>query len=140
MQSSRYLPLWATLSLGSALLLGGCATATETNEQIDEGVHAPKRAMDMAKGVDTDSNISQINQSLSMVKGDNDGKAPATIEEAKARAKVPAEMWIDSATGKPLEYDPVSGTVHRAGAAPNTPPTEGSSPGGAVHLPGTGGF
>lgn len=119
MQSSRYLPVWATLSLGCALLLGGCAAAVETNAEIDKGVHAPKRAIDMSKNIETDSNINQINQTLSLVKADNEGKAPATLEEAKAAAKgVPASMWIDSETGKPLEYSPVTGTVHRAGEAP----------------------
>jgi hypothetical protein len=128
------------LSLGAALALGGCAAAVETNEQIDQGVHAPKRSMDMAKGIETDSNINQINQMLSMIKSDNEGKPPATIEEAKQKVKVPGEMWTDAATGKALEYDPVSGTVHRAGAAPNTPPTEGSSPGGKVNIPGSAGY
>lgn len=144
MQSSRYLPLWATLSLGSAFLLGGCSTMVETNAEIDKGVHAPKRAIDMSKNIETDSNISQINQTLGMIKGDNEGKAPATLEEAKASAKnIPSTMWTDSETGKPLEYDPVTGTVHRAGEAPkpaagaDAPPAPGgvtipAIPGGAA--------
>lgn len=124
-----------------ALFLSGCAAAIQTNAQIDEGVHAPKRAMDMAHGVETDSNINQINQMLGMVKGDNDGKAPATLEEAKRAAKVPAEMWIDTDTKLPLEYDPVSGTVHRVGAAPNSVPHAGAvgAP-GRINIPGGGGY
>lgn len=124
-----------------ALFLSGCAAAIRTNDQINEGVHAPKRSIDMAKAIETDSNINQINQMLGMVKGDNEGKAPATIEEAKRAAKVPSEMWIDGETGKPLEYDPASGTVHRVGAAPNSAPAAGGagSPSRA-NIPGGGGY
>ncbi|PQV65236.1 hypothetical protein B1R32_102245 [Abditibacterium utsteinense] len=124
-----------------ALLLGGCATAAQTNAQIDEGIHAPKRAMDMAHGVETDSNINQINQSISIFKSTNDDKAPATIEEAKAAAKVPAEMWIDTDTKLPLEYDAASGTVHRVGAAPNSVPHAGAKGApGRINIPGAGGY
>ncbi len=125
-----------------ALFLGGCAAAVQTNAEIDKGVHAPKRAMDMAHGVETDSNINQINQMLSMAKSDNDGKAPATLEEAKRAAKgFPAEMWIDADTKLPLEYDPASGTVHRTGAAPNSVPHAGAvgAP-GRINVPGSGGY
>ena len=96
-----------------ALFLSGCSTLIQTNEEIDKGVAAPKRSLDMTKNIETDSNISQINQMLGMVKGDNEGVAPATIEEAKRAAKVPASMWTDSETGKPLQYDPATGTVSR---------------------------
>ncbi len=131
----------AFLAPCAALFLGGCAAATQTNAQIDEGVHAPKRAMDMAHGVETDSNINQINQSLSMVKGDNDGQAPATLEDAKKAAKMPAEMWIDTDTKMPLEYDPASGTVHRTGAAPNSVPHAGAKGApGRINIPGGGGY
>ncbi len=109
MKIVRFLPLGAAL-----LLLGGCQAAQETNAQIDEGVHAPRRAIDMSKGVETDSNIGQINAALGMVKSDNDGKPPSTIDDAKKAAKVPDSMWIDAETGKPLEYDPATGTVHKA--------------------------
>jgi hypothetical protein len=127
-------------ALSATLLMSGCATMVATNEEIDKGVHAPKRSMDMAKAIETDSNINQINQMLGMVKGDNEGRAPATIEEAKKAAKVPAEMWTDGETGLPLEYDPASGTVHRKGAAPNSAPHAGAvgAP-GRINIPGGGG-
>ena len=139
MKIKHFAPALA-LFLGGALTLGGCAAAIQTNEEIDKGVHAPKRAMDMSKAIETDSNINQINQMLGMVKGDNEGKAPATIEEAKSAAKVPASMWTDNETGKPLEYDPATGTVHRAGAAPNSAPHAGAvgAP-GRINVPGGGG-
>ena len=99
-----------------------------------------KKAVDRASDVEVSSNINQINQALSMVKSDNDGKAPATIEAAKAAAKVPAEMWVDSVTGLPLEYDPNSGTVHRHGATPNSPSVAGAG-GHHFRLPeGSGGY
>jgi hypothetical protein len=127
-------------SLSAALLLSGCATMVATNAEIDKGVHAPKRSMDMAKAIETDSNINQINMALGMVKNDNEGKPPATIDDAKKAAKVPSEMWIDGETGLPLEYDPVSGTVYRKGAAPNTAPHAGAvgAP-GRINVPGGGG-
>lgn len=130
-----------TFALSAALMLPGCSTLQETNAEIDKGVHAPKRSMDMAKAIETDSNINQINQMLGMVKGDNEGKAPATIEDAKKAAKVPAEMWIDGETGLPLEYDPITGTVHRKGAAANSAPHAGAvgAP-GRINVPGGGGY
>lgn len=110
-----------------ALVLGGCSMLSQTNQQLDEGARAPGRTMEMGKAIDTNNNINSINQALSMVKTDNDGKAPETLEEAKRAARVPDSMWIDSETGKPLAYDPVSGTVHREGAAPNSPSVAGAS-------------
>ncbi len=125
----------------SAGALGGCATVVETNAEIDKGVHAPKRAMDMAKAIETDSNIGQINSALSMIKSDSEGKAPATIEEAKKAAKVPDSMWIDSDTQLPLQYDPVSGTVFRVGAVPNSAPHAGAKGApGRINIPGGGGY
>ncbi|RYG75097.1 hypothetical protein EON80_01785 [bacterium] len=128
------------VALLSLSLVAGCSTLQETNAQIDEGVHAPKRSMDMAKAIETDSNINQINMALGMVKGDNEGKAPATIDDAKKAAKVPSEMWTDGETGLPLEYDPVTGTVHRKGAAANSAPHAGAvgAP-GRINVPGGGG-
>jgi hypothetical protein len=126
----------ATLLGAAACLLvlaGGCSMLQQTNEQLDEGAHAPGRARDMGIGVGTTSNINQINMQLSMAKSDNDGKPPATLEDAKKAAKnCPPEMWIDKETGKPLVYDPVTGTVHRDGAAADSPPVAGSpnAPGG----------
>jgi predicted RND superfamily exporter protein len=108
MKTLRFLPV-----LG--LLLSGCSAALiSTNEELDKGSNAPKRTMDMAKNVETDSYISQINTVLGQIKNDNEGKAPATIEEAKAAVKFPDTMWIDGETGKPLVYDPATGTVSRA--------------------------
>jgi hypothetical protein len=137
MKKSHFL---GALSLLGALFLTGCSTLQQTNAQIDEGVHAPKRSMDMAKAIETDSNINQINMALGMIKSDNEGKAPATIEDAKRLAKVPSEMWIDGETGLPLEYDPVTGTAHRKGAAANSAPHAGAvgAP-GRINIPGSGG-
>lgn len=109
MKIIRFVPLAAAL-----ILLGGCEAAQETNAQIDEGIHAPKRSIDKSKGIATDSNIRQINDALTIFKSTNEDKAPATLEEAKAAAKVPTSMWTDAETGKPLEYDAATGTVHKA--------------------------
>ncbi len=121
----------------AACALVGCASPDATQEHQPSAL---KRSMDRATDIEVASNISQINQALSMVKSDNDGKAPATLEEAKAAAKVPAEMWTDGVTGKPLVYDPASGTVHREGAAANTPGIAGSLPSNSRLPAGSGGF
>ncbi len=98
--------------------LAGCGSAPPTADEQAQSATSDKqsilgRSMDKGEGVATDSNISQINSALSMVKGDNDGKAPANLDEAKRACKVPPEMWVDGATGKPLQYNPTTGTVAR---------------------------
>ena len=123
-------------SVVTALLGAGCASPDAPQ---DGQKSLPKRAEDRATDIEVDSNINQINQALSMIK--MDGPPPATLEEAKKAAKVPEEMWTDGVSGKPLVYDAASGTVHRDGAAPNSPPAAGSpgAPGG-INVPGGGGF
>ncbi|RYX84335.1 hypothetical protein EON83_10500 [bacterium] len=102
-----------------AVALVGCSgPIPDANTQAETASTDKKtalgRSMDMAKNIDTDNNISQINQTLGMIKNDNEGKAPATIEEAKTACKgIPASMWIDSVTSKPLQYNPQTGTVSR---------------------------
>lgn len=108
----RSLLLLSALLPATAGLMTGCSQ--EDNENLDKAPHVFKKSVDMAEDVNTNSNISQINQALGMAKADNDGKPPATKEEAKKVAKVPAEMWIDKTTGKELDYDPVTGTVSKA--------------------------
>lgn len=127
----RFLPLLALLAVA------GCTQSEESTPTTDP----LKQSMDRATDVETDSNINSINQALSLAKGDNDGKAPATLAEAKTAAKVPDVMWTDKVTGQPLEYDPASGTVHRQGAAANSAPSAGSrmAPGSA-NTQGGGGF
>lgn len=101
------------------LALAGCNGAppdADTQAQVasSEKRTVLGRSMDKGKGIATDSNITQINQGLSMAKGE-DGKPPADIDSAKRALKdYPAEMWVDDATGKPLAYDPATGTVSRS--------------------------
>ncbi len=101
-----------------AIALVGCNGAppdadTQAQSASSDKKTAFGRSMDMAKGVETDSNIKQINQALSMAKGE-DGKPPADIDAAKKSLKdYPAEMWVDGATGKALQYHPETGTVSR---------------------------
>jgi hypothetical protein len=113
----------------TAVVATGCSA--QDQENLDQAPHVYKKSIDMAKGVETDSNINQINMALGMAKSDNDGKPPATIEDAKRVARVPASMWIDGATGKPLVYDPATGKVSRApdsGAPVGAPPAPGGAP------------
>ncbi len=100
----------------SLIALGGCGAAPpDANTQAEMAATDKKtalgRSMDMGRDVGTDSNISQINQN---VPRDENGKAPATLEELRRSLKdFPAEMWMDKATSKPLRYDPTTGTVSR---------------------------
>ncbi len=87
-----------------------------------------KRSMDMAEGTALTSNISQIQQGISMYKSDNDGKAPASLDELKRYLKYPPEMWENPLDKKPLVYDPASGTICAEG--PGCP-----APGGVVSNP-----
>lgn len=101
------------------VVLAGCGSAPPTADEQAQSATSDKqsvlgRSMDKGEGVATNSNISQINAALSMAKGDNDGKAPATLDDAKRACKgYPPEMWVDGATGKPLRYDPTTGTVSK---------------------------
>ena len=101
-----------------AAALAGCNGAppdadTQAQSAASDKKTALGRSMDKGEGVATDSNISQINQALSMAKGE-DGKPPADLTAAKKSLKdFPAEMWIDGATGQPLRYDANTGTVSR---------------------------
>jgi len=105
------------LALTTAMGLAGCS---QQDQQLDdESPHVLKHAEDQATDLDTNNNIKQINMALSMWKSDN-GSAPATIDDAKKAAHVPDSMWTDSTTGKPLIYDPSTGTVHRPSATPDS--------------------
>jgi len=100
------------------IFLAGCNGPLPTADQSAQSTISNKqsslgRAVDKGEGVATDSYISQINQA---VPRDENGKAiPQTLDELKhSLHDYPAEMWVDGATGKPLVYDPTTGTVARA--------------------------
>ncbi len=85
-----------------------------------DGVKRPgvyKQSMNRAEDVGMNSNISQIQQIITMYRNDNEGKPPASLEELKRYAKFPAEMWIDPLTKQPLIYDPAAGAI----SAPSRP-------------------
>ncbi len=94
-------------------VLAGCNSPRPAEDQAasvaSDKTTALGRSMDKGEGVATD--ISQINQ---MVPRDENGKPPASLEELRRSLKdYPAEMWVDGATGKPLRYNPTTGTVSR---------------------------
>lgn len=70
-----------------------------------------RRSVDLAQEVALQNNINQIQMVIGMYKGDNEGKVPASLEELKATAKFPAEMWINPVDKKPLGYDPTTGRI-----------------------------
>jgi general secretion pathway protein G len=63
-----------------------------------------------AHQVATVSYISQIQQAITMYKADNEDQFPPTLQDLK-RYGVMDEMLIDSATGKPLQYNPQTGEI-----------------------------
>ncbi len=99
-----------------AFALVGCNGAppdanTQAQQASSDKQSILGRSMDKGRGVATDSNIAQINQA---VPRDENGKPPATLEELRHSLKdYPAEMWVDDATGKPLQYNAATGTVSR---------------------------
>ena len=105
----------------AALVAGGCASP-DAPQEAEQSL--AKRAVDRGTDIEVDSNINQINQALMMIK--QEGSAPATLDEAKRAVKVPAEMWTDTVSGKPLVYDAATGTVHRDGVAAGGAPTDGA--------------
>ena len=98
------------------IALSGCGAAPpDANTQAQMATSDKKsilgRSMDKGEGVATDNYIAQINQN---VPRDENGKAPANLEDLKHSLKdFPAEMWVDGATGKPLQYNAATGTVSR---------------------------
>ncbi len=73
-----------------------------------------KQSMNKGEDVDTTSNIMQIQQAVEMYKNDNNGKPPASLDELKNSSYgkgYPAEMWVDSVSRQPLNYDPQTGRV-----------------------------
>ena len=71
-----------------------------------------KKSMERAQDVGTTSYVSQIQQGIDQIKSDNDGKAPASLEELKHDLRsYPPEMWINPIDKKPLLYNAVTGTI-----------------------------
>lgn len=122
----------------AGLIVGGCASPDATQSApLDSVQSLPKRAIDRGTDIETDSNINQINQALSMIKADSG--PPATLAEARRAVKVPDEMWFDKVSQKPLVYDVASGTVHRDGVAAGGAPTDGAkNVTGGIKIPGSG--
>ena len=87
---------------------------------------AIKRSMDMAEGVGGVSYLSQIQTGIDQIKSDNDGKAPASLDELKKALKeYPPECWINPVDKKPFVYNPETGKICAEG--PGCPAT-GSAP------------
>ena len=86
-----------------------------------------RRSMDKGEDVVTNSNISQIQQGISMFKEGNEGKPPASLEELRHYLKdYPAEMWENPVDHKPLVYNPATGTICAEG--PGCPALDSAAP------------
>ena len=87
-------------------------------------------SIDMAKEVELNSNISQIQMGIGMYKGDNEGRFPASMDDLKRALKdYPAEMFINPIDKKPLLYNPTTGQV-------SPQPYPGMKPAGSARAPG----
>lgn len=70
-----------------------------------------KQSIDRGNQTAGTSYIRDIQTVIQQYRDDNEGRAPASLDELKSYAKFPAEMWVDQVTQQPLVYDPQSGTV-----------------------------
>ena len=95
-----------------------------------------KQSLNKGEDVNTTSNILQIQGAVEMYKNDNDGRVPASLDELKNSAfgkGYPAEMWVDSVSKQPLDYDPQTGRVSSAtGGLKGVPGSAGTVPDGAT--------
>lgn len=103
----------------AALVVTGFAGCTATTEEPAEHTPSiPKRAIDMAKTADLEQNLSSIRQFIGMYRSDNEGRPPASIEDLKSTYKLSNEIFINPVDGKPLVYDPATGTIDVEGGGP----------------------
>ena len=89
-------------------------------------------SIDMAKEVELNSNVSQIETGIGMYKSDNEGRVPASMDDLKRALKFPAEMFINPIDKKPLLYDPTTGTVSPQPYPGMKAPGSARAPGAAV--------
>jgi hypothetical protein len=71
----------------------------------------PGAAMDQAKGVECQNNLSQLRQIIQMDRdsgGDEAGSAPPSLQAVHG---IPSEMKVCPASGRPYAYDPRTGRV-----------------------------
>ena len=72
-----------------------------------------KKSMDKAEDVNTTNNLLQIQQGISMFKSENE-RFPTSLDEFRAStygSGYPSEMFVDSVSKQPLNYDATTGQV-----------------------------
>lgn len=89
------------------LFFSGGKVGTDTNSTKS----LAKQSIEKGDSVQVMSNLNQIRQVITMYKSDNEGKAPASLDELKKYAKFPDEMWINPVDKRPLQYDPATGRI-----------------------------
>lgn len=103
-----------------------------------------KKSMDKAEDVNTTNNLLQIQQGINMFKSENE-RFPTSLDEFKNStfgSGYPAEMFRDSVSKQPLNYDAQTGQVSSptgglpgvAGSAPRN--ADGTRGPGGVNLDG----
>ena len=78
-----------------------------------------KESINRGSETELNSNLGQIRTFISMYRSDSEGKAPESMEELKRASKFPDSMFINPLDGKPLVYDPATGTISAEGARPS---------------------
>jgi hypothetical protein len=71
----------------------------------------PGAAMDQAKGVECQNNLSQLRQMIQMDRGSGDDEAGGAPPSLQAVHGIPSEMRVCPASGRPYSYDPRTGRV-----------------------------
>lgn len=140
---AQLLGLLAVIVIGLVLYLMFLGPRTSPDGESRKSVAAS--SIDMAKEVELNSNISQIQQGIGMYRSDNEGRVPATLDELKAALKFPSEMFINPIDNKPLLYDPATGIVspqpypgmapQSSSRAPGAAPNSALQDGGAAQIP-----
>jgi hypothetical protein len=94
-----------------------------------------KKSLDRAEDVNTTNNLVQIQTGINMFKAENE-RYPASLDEFKKStfgSGYPAEMFVDSVSKQPFNYDPQTGQVSSpTGGLPGAPGSapRNSNPGG----------
>jgi len=124
---AQLIGLLVTIAIGIVLYLMFLGPRTGDDGESRKSIAAS--SIDMAKEVELNSNISQIQTGVGMFRSDNEGRVPATMDELKTALKFPAEMFVNPIDKKPLLYDATTGTV-------SPQPYPGMKPSGSARAPG----
>ena len=118
--------LLVVIVIGIAIYMMFLGPRRGTNGERQSSVLA--KSMTKAEDVNTTNNLSQIQTGINLFKAENE-RFPTSLDEFRAStlgSGYPAEMFVDSVSKQPLNYDAQTGQVSSAtGGLPGAP---GSAP------------